>query len=91
MLFEKLWDEDRRGVFQKKLDVLSPLADRLEDGKYGFRDQVASGLRSGRLPRGKGRSIVLDILAKQIGKPGTEEYRIERYRIDTILRQLLNR
>ena len=51
--------------------LLAPLAERLEDGKGGFRDSVAEYLKSGSLPDGRGFDIMVEILAKQAGRKGS--------------------
>lgn len=45
--------------------LMEPFAERLHDGKGGFRDQQAREMRNGNPPwTGKPRNIVVDILAK---------------------------
>ncbi len=53
---------------------VSGLADQLADGRNGFCDSVARGLREGDLPTGRGLSIVIDILAKKHGRRGSKAY-----------------
>lgn len=57
-------------------------ADRLHDGKGGFRDSVSSDIRHGKLPQGKGLNIVLDILAKQKGRRSSKEFQKEFDRLE---------
>lgn len=54
--------------------ILSPLAERLKDGKGGFRDSVAEDLIGGRLPAGRGLGLVIEILAKSDGRKGSPAY-----------------
>lgn len=54
--------------------ILSPLAERLKDGKGGFRDSVAEDLQGGRLPAGRGLGLVIEILAKCDGRKGSAAY-----------------
>lgn len=64
---------------------LTPLADRLADGRGSFRDDVAKDLRAGFLPHGRGRTIMLEILAKQKGRRGSREYDAEHEAITALL------
>ena len=59
------------------IDLLAPLAERMQDGKGGFRDSIADSLHKGHLPRGRGEDITLDILAKQAGRSGSKAYDAE--------------
>lgn len=74
----------RKILEDKIILLLDPIADRLEDGKWGFRDDVAEGLRVGRLPYASGRIICTDILAKQAGRRGTDAYKSEWNLIENI-------
>jgi len=53
---------------------VSDLADRLADGRGGFRDSIASDLRRGVLPTGRGFSCMIMILAKQEGRLGSKAF-----------------
>lgn len=46
---------------------LGKYADILHDGRRGFCDSIAEGIRRGELPTGRGADITLDILAKRCG------------------------
>lgn len=66
--------------------LVEELADRLEDGKGGFRDSVAKELAEGALPSDKALRIVVDILAKEYaGRRGTKAYQVEEERLWDIL------
>lgn len=67
------------------IDVLAPLIAQLEDGKGGFRDSIANDLRNIQIPRGRGRDIAVDILAKQAGRAGSKGYNNRREEIENIL------
>ena len=52
-----------------------PYADRLmRHANSGFAFGVAEGLRHGKLPKGRGMDIMLDILAKDAGRKGSKSY-----------------
>jgi hypothetical protein len=76
-LTEKKWADDQK-IKQEALapviSLLGSIADTLEDGNGGFRSSVAKGLREGKLPYGNGRSIMLEILAKQAGRKNSIKY-----------------
>ena len=65
-------------------DTLKLFADRLADGKNGFRDSISSGMLRGEVPCGRALSITLDILAKQAGGRNSKAYGIEFDRIASI-------
>lgn len=58
------------------------VADRLRDWKGGFRDSVALGLNEGRLPMGRGFSLMLEILAKLEGRKGSAKFEAEVERLE---------
>lgn len=66
-----------QAIYDAKVEKYEPLADRLEDGKNGFRDSITRDLRNGCLPIGRGLSIMIDILAKQKGRSGSDAYNTE--------------
>lgn len=66
---------------------LSALADELSDGRGGFCDSVAEGLRNGELPSGKGYWITLDILAKKAGRRNSKAYVAREKEVEKILRE----
>lgn len=71
---EKLIRQNRK---EKRIYLLAPLADKLDNGKGGFRGGVAYEMRNdGRLPYGRGIEIMVDIIAKEAagGKKKGDEY-----------------
>jgi len=83
---ENLAKQRAESVKRSKIaELLSPLADRLADGSGRFCDSIAEGLRNGRLPYGKGRTIMVEILAKQFGKAGSESFLAEEARIISLI------
>jgi hypothetical protein len=71
-----------------RITILAPLAERLADGRGGFCDSVAEGLRNGDLPSGRGLEIMVDILAKQAGRSGSKAYWAEAERIEADIENL---
>lgn len=75
-------EELRRAAEREKLKpiiaALEPYARQLEDGKGGFCDSVARGLRNGQIPYRSGRDIMLDILAKQAGRMNSKAFEARR-------------
>lgn len=72
----------REAALQPAKDILIPYADRLRDGRGGFRDSVAKTLEKGELPYGSGYSITIEILAKQEGRRGSKAYLAEEAEIE---------
>jgi len=68
-------EQQRLDKLQPVLDILIPYADALQDGMRGFCDDVAMGLRKAELPRGRGLSIMLEILAKQYGRKNSKDFK----------------
>jgi len=62
--------EERKGVIK----ILGPMADILQDGQRGFCDSIAETLRKGKLPYGKGRGLMIEILAKKSGRKNSKKY-----------------
>ena len=56
------------------VEILEPLAYRLADGRGGFCDSVARDLRRGQIPYGRGRDIMIEILAKDAGRMNSKAY-----------------
>lgn len=84
--FQQEQEEKKRLInegLQKGLKWANEVA-RLEDGKNGFRDSVAEDMRFGRLPMGKGLSITIDILAKQMGRRDSKAYEAEYERLEDL-------
>ena len=79
--------EAERARIQPIIEMLSPVADLIADGKGGFCDSIAATLRSGQTPYGKGHHLTCDIIAKQVGRRGSKDYDAEYERIETILEQ----
>lgn len=73
----------RQGFEAKKplIEKLAPYARLIADEKEGFRDSIASDLRRGDIPRGKGLAITIDILAKMRGRRGSKKYEAEYARL----------
>lgn len=63
------------------LEVLEPIAQRLADGRGGFRDSIAKDLREGKMPEGRGLDIMVEILAKQKGRRRSDAYEDEEERL----------
>ena len=70
------------------IEKLSPYADLLEDGRGGFRDSVAADFRKGRLPRGGGFYIMIDILAKYAGRRNSNAYIAEYNKLEKFFEDL---
>ena len=70
---------------QPAIEILAPLADRLEDYRGGFRDSVARSLRQGSLPSERGVKIIADILGKEQGRRNSSAYAEEHQRILDII------
>lgn len=64
---------------------LAPLAVSLSDGKGGFCDSIAEDMEKGYFPKGRGLTIVCEILAKKEGRKNSRKYDIEYDRIAKIL------
>jgi len=79
--FEEYLESAKSDIFKAINQQMFELGQRLEDGKGGFRDDVARSFYSGQLPKGRGVKIVIDIFAKQKGKPNSAEYQIEIKRL----------
>jgi hypothetical protein len=75
----------REKKLAKVAAILAPLADLLADGRNGFRDSVANDMRQGCVPKGGGRSIMLDILGKLQGRANSKAYDAEFDRVSKIL------
>lgn len=78
---DQLTESHRR---QHIVEMLMPLADRIYDGRGGFRDSIAKTLNSGDIPYGRGYSITIDILAKQAGRSGSKKYDVEYAEVEEI-------
>lgn len=75
-------------IKETRIRLLSDLVERMRDGKGGFRDSVAAGMRDGDIPFGRGRDIACDILAKQCGRQNSKEYELEYDRVENIFCQV---
>ncbi len=83
-------EEKKQAELQRRspaISYLEPLADRLEDGKGGFCDSVASGLRNGEIAGGYGRNLICEIIAKKKGRKNSKAYKAEFAVIDAQLKQ----
>ena len=58
------------------IQILSPLAEILRNGRRGFSDVIAERMEQGYPPYGKGAVWVCDMLARKGAKYGTLEYDI---------------
>ena len=65
----------------EKAPFLIEIANRLNDGKGGFCDDISSQMKKGILPRGRGLDITADILAKQCGRRNSKAYNAELDRV----------
>lgn len=70
---------------ERRAANLAVLADSLEDGRGGFCDSVADGLRKGDLPSGRGMTIMLEILGKKKGRKNSKAYKAEVARLEAII------
>ena len=68
--------------------ALEPYSALIEDGKGGFCDSVARDLRDGHVPRGRGRDIMLDIIAKQEGRANSKKFIARRDELETELKRV---
>jgi len=59
---------------EARKEILEPIAKVLEDGKSGFRDSVAKGLRRGVAPSGNGLFIACEIFGKASGRRGSAKF-----------------
>jgi hypothetical protein len=64
----------RREKGKGRAVVLSKIATIVADGRGGFCDSIASDLRNGDIPSGRGLSITIDIYAKAHGRSGSKAY-----------------
>ncbi len=85
---EEAWkvQQKKQNVAKKKrIKLLTPLADQIRDGKFGFCDSVADDMAQGNVPFGRGRSLVAEIIAKQKGRRGSKAFAAKEEEIRTIL------
>ena len=81
-------EEVKQQKLNAKIAKLAPLADALDDGRGVFRQSVAIDMRrTGQLPRGRGRDIMLEILAKQKGRSGTKAFLAEYERLEKFVEE----
>jgi hypothetical protein len=75
---------------QQRIMLLSEFVDLLDDREWGtFRSGVAEEMRvHGTLPRGRGRAIALDIVAKQMGRKGSKAFNVEREKWEEVFDQV---
>jgi len=78
---QRRWREEQEKALLNRQKLFAQYAERLADGKGGFRDSVAQGLRIGSPPRGRGRCLAAHILAEQVGSEGSTVYEEEYERI----------
>lgn len=76
---------------EKAIKLLAPLAEDLKDGKRGFCDSIADGLRTGSLPFGRGLDITLDILSKKVAKKEREAEYKRLYKVFTKAESILEK
>jgi len=85
---DRLAEEERRLRIDEGRSVLmTPLAEKLQDGKLGFRDSVASSMMGGQLPEGRGFDLVIEILAKMAGRRGSGAFNQRAEEVRDILLQ----
>jgi len=80
--------EAHKVVEEKSKEMLRPFAEIMEDGRYGFRDSVAQDFKCGCLPSGRGRSIALEILAKEAGRKNSKAYDAEYERVNAVFKEV---
>lgn len=93
-LQEKKWEDEKKAKLEALkpfIKILSPYANRIKDGKGGFCDSIASSLRQGKLPRGKGLGITIDILSKQSGRRNSKAYNEEYDSLATLFEKISNK
>ncbi len=73
----ELEQKKRHDALKKRGKILKPLAQALRDGKGGFRDCMANDMEQGELPAGRGRNLVIEIIAKQSGRTGSAAYGVK--------------
>jgi hypothetical protein len=66
---------------QGRADRLADVANRLDNGAFGFRFDVATQLREGRLPTDGAIRIVAEILGKQHGRKNSDDFKAEQARV----------
>jgi len=66
--------KNEREKTERLVAILGPIADELDDGRHGFRGDVAGDLRKGNIPYGRGRDLTAEIIAKKYGKKDSEAY-----------------
>lgn len=86
------WEKKREKIAAKEARtraavaaIVEPLAAALIDGRRGFRDSVAEDMRKGRLPSGRGRALVIEIVAKTAGRKGSQAFEAKAAEIDRLL------
>lgn len=79
--------EEFQSAKKKASEILSPLADKLADGRGGFSDNIANGMREGFPPSGRALSITLEILAKSAGRRGSKAYEAEYEKLAEIFEE----
>jgi len=81
-------EAEREKAKESRASLFAEIADRLEDGKGGFRDSVAIDLREGGSISRKAEDIVCDILAKQMGRRNSKAYDEEFDRIEDVFEKV---
>jgi hypothetical protein len=85
---EAAWAAERAAKAAAKapiIELLTPIAEDLEDGRGGFCDSVARDLRRGDLPSPNGCAIVAEILGKAAGRRNSAAYKAEEARVSAVL------
>ena len=85
----KQYKEAKELADAPKIVLLSGLSAELEDGNNGFCDSVAKSMREGKLPAGRGLTIVCDILAKKAGRANSKAYKARYQEVEEIFEKVL--
>lgn len=80
--------EARLAALEPIIKELEPYADRVADGRGAFRDSVAESLVKGELPKGRGLTIMIEILAREQGRRGSKAYQDEEARLTTFFDEI---
>ena len=81
----ELAEKTRLAHFTSVAAILTPVAELIEDGKRGFCDSIASDMKRGTIPYGRGFDLVCEITAKKKGRKNSNAYKAEFARIEEIL------
>lgn len=77
----------RLALLAEAIELLDPLARYLERQNGSFCQSIAQGFYKGTLPRGRGISLTLEILAKRKGRKNSKAYLAEYEAVESIFNQ----